>query len=77
MTSSVIALDELGVDPGTPGFFLRPDYYDVLARLRVEAPVFEYAPGIKAVTRYRDIRDISRNVRCTLWSASKVTSGVC
>lgn len=61
MTSGVIALDELGIDPGTPGFFLRPDYYEVLARLRAEAPVFEYAPGIKAVTRHRDIRDISRN----------------
>jgi cytochrome P450 len=61
MTSSVHALDELGIDPGTPGFFLRPDYYDVLYRLRTEAPVFEYAPGIKAVTRYHDIREISRN----------------
>lgn len=61
MTSSPASLEQLGIDPGTPGFFLRPDYYDVLARLRVEAPLFEYAPGIKAVTRYRDIRDISRN----------------
>jgi cytochrome P450 len=61
MTSSITALDHLDIDPGTPGFFLRPDYYDVLARLRVEAPLFEYAPGIKAVTRYHDIRDISRN----------------
>ena len=38
-----------------------PDYYEVLARLRAEAPVFEYAPGIKAVTRYHDIREISRD----------------
>ena len=55
------ATDELGIDPGTPGFFLRPDYYDVLARLRAEAPVFEFAPGIKAVSRYHDIRAISRD----------------
>ncbi len=61
MTSPVTSLDDLDIDPGTPGFFLRPDYYEVLTRLRSEAPVFEYAPGIKAVTRYRDIRDISRN----------------
>ncbi len=39
------AVDDLGIDPGTPGFFLQPDYYDVLARLRAEAPVFEYAPA--------------------------------
>jgi cytochrome P450 len=52
---------DLRIDPGTPGFFLQPDYYDVLARLRAEAPVFEYAPGIKAITRYHDIRAISRD----------------
>jgi cytochrome P450 len=51
----------LGIDPGTPGFFLRPDYYEVLARLRAEAPVFEFAPGVKAVSRYHDIRAISRD----------------
>ncbi|MCU1456767.1 MAG: cytochrome [Actinomycetia bacterium] len=54
-------LDELHIDPSTPGFFLRPDYYDVLARLRADAPVYEYAPGIKAVSRYHDIREISRD----------------
>jgi cytochrome P450 len=54
-------LDELDIDPSTPGFSLRPDYHDVLARLRTEAPVYEYAPGIKAVTRYHDIREISRD----------------
>lgn len=54
-------LADLAIDPSTPGFFLRPDYYEVLARLREEAPVFEYAPGIKTVTRYQDIRDISRD----------------
>lgn len=52
---------ELRIDPSTPGFFLQPDYYELLARLRTEAPVFEYAPGIKAVTRYHDIRAISRD----------------
>jgi cytochrome P450 len=51
----------LRIDPGTPGFFLRRDYYEVLARLRSEAPVFEFAPGVKAVSRYHDIRAISRD----------------
>jgi cytochrome P450 len=55
------AVDELNIDPSTPGFFLQPDYYELLARLRADAPVFEYAPGIKAVTRYHDIRAISRD----------------
>lgn len=54
-------IDSLHIDPSTPGFFLRPDYYDVLARLRAEAPIHEYAPGIKAVSRYHDIREISRD----------------
>src|SRR6187431_2333519 len=54
-------LADLEIDPWTPGFFLRPDYYDVLARLRCEAPVYECAPGMKAITRYQDIRDISRD----------------
>lgn len=56
-----LPLDELGIDPSTPGFFLRPDYYDVLARLRTEAPVFEVGPGLKVITRYHDIREISRD----------------
>jgi cytochrome P450 len=55
------ATGELRIDPGTPGFFLRPDYYDVLAGLRAEAPVFEFAPGVKALSRYHDIRAISRD----------------
>ena len=55
------AIPDLGIDPGTPGFFLQPDYYELLARLRAEAPVFEYAPGVKAITRYHDIREISRS----------------
>ena len=54
-------LDELDIDPRVPGFFLRPDYYEVLARLRAEAPVHEFASGIKAVSRYDDIREISRD----------------
>jgi len=54
-------LEQLHIDPTTPGFFLRPDYYDVLARLRAEAPIFEVAPGIKTVARYDDIREISRD----------------
>ena len=55
----MIPLAQLAIDPATPGFFLRPDYFEVLARLRREAPVHEFAPGVKAISRYHDIREIS------------------
>ncbi len=54
-------LDQLHIDPTVPGFFLRPDYYEVLARLRSEAPIHQVAPGIRTVARYEDIREISRD----------------
>jgi cytochrome P450 len=44
-----------------PGFFNQPDYYDVLARLRAEAPVFNSEPNTWLVSRYADIRAISRD----------------
>jgi cytochrome P450 len=44
-----------------PGFFTQPDYYDVLKRLRTEAPVFNSEPNTWLVTRYDDIRAISRD----------------
>lgn len=55
------SIADLAIDPGVPGFFLRPDYYEVLARLRAEAPIFEYEPGIKTVARHEHIREISRD----------------
>ncbi len=51
----------IDIDPAAPGFFLRPDYFDVLHRLRDEAPIHEFAPGMKAVSRYQDIREVSRD----------------
>ena len=46
---------------GTPGFYLRPDYHEVLAWLRRHAPVFTTADGMVAVSRYEDVRDVSRD----------------
>ncbi|HZM54271.1 MAG TPA: cytochrome P450 [Acidimicrobiales bacterium] len=46
---------------GTPGFFLRPDYYDVLARLRRDAPVQPTVDGMVALSRYEDVRAVSRD----------------
>jgi cytochrome P450 len=45
----------------TPGFFLRPDYFEVLAGLREHAPVHRTADGMVAISRYEDIRAISRD----------------
>ena len=51
----------LPADPTVPGYYLRPDYYDLLADLRREAPVHEFAPGMRTIARYEDIREISRD----------------
>lgn len=50
-----------GIDPRDATFFARDDYYEIMARLRAEDPVHECRPGFWAVTRYDDIRDLSRD----------------
>ncbi len=52
---------DLHLDLTQPGFFLRSDYFDVLADLRDQAPVFRTPDGSWALTRYEDIRSISRD----------------
>jgi cytochrome P450 len=52
---------DLRLDLARPGFYLRPDYFDVLADLREQAPVYRTLDGSWAVTRYDDIRSISRD----------------
>ena len=54
-------MDVLPADPTVPGYYLRPDYYDLLADLRRDAPVHEFAPGMRTIARYEDIREISRD----------------
>jgi cytochrome P450 len=49
------------VAPETPGLFTRPDYYDLLAALRRDAPVYEYESGSWTVARYDDVRAVSRD----------------
>jgi cytochrome P450 len=46
---------------GRPGFFLAPDYVDTLAELRRSRPVHRTADGLLAVSRYEDVRAISRD----------------
>lgn len=52
------ALVDLDVEH--PGFFLRPDYFDLLAWLRANAPVHRSANGMWLVSTYDEIREISR-----------------
>jgi cytochrome P450 len=49
------------IAPETPGLFTRADYYELLAELRRDAPVYEYAPGSWTVARYDDVREVSRD----------------
>ena len=51
----------LHLDLTQPGFFLRRDYFGVLADMRQQAPVLRTLDGSWAVTRYDDIRSISRD----------------
>jgi cytochrome P450 len=54
-------MDVLPADPTVPGYYLRDDYYELLADLRRKAPVHEFAPGMLTIARYEDIREISRD----------------
>ena len=56
-----IVSGDLRIDPRDAAFFVREDYFEVLAALRDEDPVHECAPGFWVVTRYEDIRDLSRD----------------
>jgi cytochrome P450 len=49
------------VDPRDPAFFARPDFHEALARLRSDDPVHRCDPGFWVLTRYEDIRDVSRD----------------
>ena len=51
----------LDIDPERVGLFTRDDYFDLLARLRREAPVFGYAPHSWTVASYALVREVSRD----------------
>ncbi|MEY2398075.1 MAG: hypothetical protein QOJ00_1249 [Actinomycetota bacterium] len=44
-----------------PGLFNQPDYHELLTQLRHDAPVFNSEPNTWLVTKYDDIRAISRD----------------
>lgn len=49
------------LDLNRPGFYLQPDYFEILATLRTHSPVHPTRDGSWAITRYDDIRTISRD----------------
>jgi len=49
------------IAPHDPDWFVAPDHYEVLARLRAESPVLEFASGEFVVSTYEEIRAISRD----------------
>ena len=49
------------LDVERTGFYLRPDYFELLAWLRAHDPVHRSANGMWLVSRYDDIREISRD----------------
>ena len=51
----------LDLDATSTDFYARDDYHVVLRALREEAPVHEFAPGLRTIARYEDIREISRS----------------
>lgn len=48
-------------DPEAPGWFNQPDYFDTLAALRAESPVHRYGERSWLITRWTDVREISRD----------------
>jgi cytochrome P450 len=52
---------DLQLDLTRPGFYLQPDYFEILAILRQQSPVHLTADGSWAISRYEDIRTISRD----------------
>lgn len=58
---STLPTSNTAVNIHEPGFFDRPDYYDVLASLRADSPVFLSEPNTWLVTKYADIRAVSRD----------------
>ncbi len=49
------------LDPRDPAFFQRPDFFDVLAWWRAADPVHAVGPGFWVLSRYEDIKELSRD----------------
>jgi cytochrome P450 len=58
---TTVDLASISLDLTEPGFFISDDYFDVLAALRAHGPAYRTADGKLAISRYDDIRAISRD----------------
>ena len=50
-------------DASATVFYARADYFQVLRTLRQQAPVNHFAPGMRTIAAYDDVREISRDPR--------------
>ena len=57
----MVDITTLDLDLTKPGFFTSSDYFEVLSALRHEAPTLRTVDGSWAISRYDDIRSISRD----------------
>jgi cytochrome P450 len=57
----MVDITTLDLDLTKPGFFTSSDYFEVLSALRHEAPALRTVGGSWAISRYDDIRSISRD----------------
>lgn len=58
---ATIDLANLVLDLTEPGFFVRDDYFEILAALRAHGPAYRTSGGMWAVGGYEEIRSISRD----------------
>lgn len=58
---ATVELDDLALDLTEPGLFIRDDYFDILAALRAHGPAYLTVTGTWAISRYEEIRAISRD----------------
>jgi cytochrome P450 len=54
-------VEQMRIDPETAGWFNDPTYFETMRRLRAEHPVHRYADGSWVVSRYDEVRAISRD----------------
>lgn len=58
---TTVDLADIELDLTEPGFFTRDDYFDILDAMRSHGPAWRTGNGMLAISRYDDIRAISRD----------------
>ena len=68
------SISDLEINIKEPGFFLREDYFDILKRLRNEAPCHEVEQGVRLITRYEDIRRLGTDTEAFTTTAGTLVN---